>query len=1410
MIYIAITIKDQSYKDKFKAQERETQFIQNFARQSINKAINLIKYPPVAPDQNQIQKFTNCILINQLSNQLEFIKSIQSFPQTQSQKNVINKSTFDPQSLVLNIFETLSPYAKEKQIQFLLKNEDQINIINQDKYKLCQALTSLIFNSLLYSKGKGSVAIEINKDQNDEKIIQFKIRNEQTQKEEISPGLNDSVQHPNFPPAFPPVIFSPISSELSNINATSQTHESGFQSKLSIHLKQNSQIELNTPFDQLKQPIQRLSQTSQCTQNFTEIEASEQSQKLNKQNQIDENIKAPSFISSSSTCQNSNKFIQNIRFVKDQIFKEATKGEGAKLEQKISSKLIQIIGPSNTIRVETQNNQYSVTFKICQDIGVLTSILHNPRIQRSRQKAQTIFLSSEFNPQNFNPLPQKAADDNNKQSIRQQSDQGLEQHCPNIELNKSVKSTFQLKNDQSNVIINNLSNPIQKLQSQIIHQQVPAKKLMSLNVTPLGSQQSINLSFIKKHSAIGNIFQLGYKGPQSQSSNLLEQKDNSPIRNKNMSQSRGSDNILRTSEILSPEKPSLPTLNKSIILKQDALPTVNGNNVNQNNVSNSNISMTKSNIFNAILNGSHLFNKLPSKIISKSQINLPIQNSQSKLGQIVFNPNDFLIQKTHTNFNLHNHHQSNHLSATNSQIKIDLREALKQNARKSLNEFSPIRNQEGMVNDQKIDNYISLRHSSLVHLDEDAKSPLAKGNHKKIIPLQTSNAMLPQSVVNSMKVLKRPQSRQTQSQDALGSPQSDQKYNEQFSQRMKQLNQMIQQQKDQSSFEDSSRISSKRTIKGIKDIQADKLQLISNENQKQQSSQQSLVFDNDRQDKSHKLNDFEQTEEQKNFQIEFLRKIRRKQTKRFTQKIQSLQEKLNDEEEELGFKGKDIAESGNRAKKSNNKYFREIFEKSLETKEFCNNDDTSTSNRAKKVLEISEDFRKLLRYEISRPQTAIYKNYIFFLSDIDPKVFIEGVVFLFQNALTISLTNNYDVKKRKYSYKIPEKFFSLLNKVYKAKILEERYQFNEAQIDRFSYLIISQYEAQQLKPQNLLEELGGAKKCQQLIADFFSQISTRLDSKDQFSDKQIQEIGICFLTNNEVGITNFINYMKRTKRILEGNIYQVKHTLYQFLYVEKNQFFEDEIKKSFLYAFEKMRYKYFTTYTGIDTEQISKDILKYFLTKKPILEYFKEENRSEKIHFLIIQVIECFIYQNKTSNIIHFLQETTLKPIDESFFLMLEPLFLEPFKRLKLGQVFTKNAEMKFSWMKIGFNILQGADQILERIEELLLNMKNWIDGMIQQKQLNKQQLSKITHIQNLSFLKYFIYHAITPDLFNNSDIYFMINTFQTSQEAVLFQLKGLKRILLHMRFKPNEAYDVAEYLIKTFNEAFQCAAPQI
>ncbi|KAL4476071.1 hypothetical protein ABPG74_009804 [Tetrahymena malaccensis] len=1032
------------------------------------------------------------------------------------------------------------------------------------------------------------------------------------------------------------------------------------------------------------------------------------------------------------------------------------------------------------------------------------------QVQRSRQKAQTLVLRSEFNPQNFNLLPQKAADDN-KQVNRQISDQGQEQHSPNIELNKSIKrDTFQLENDQNHVIINNYSNPIQKLQSQIIHQNVPAKKLMSLNVTPLGSQQSINLSAIKKHSTIGNIFQLGYKVPQSQSSNLLEQKDNSPIRNKNMSQSRGSDNILRNSEIFSPEKPALPTLNKSIILKQGALPSVSSNNINQNNISNPNISASKSNIFNATLNGSHLFNKLPSKVNSKSQINLPIQNNQSKLSQIVFNPNDFLIQKTHTNFNLHNHHQSNHLSTTNNQIKIDLREALKQNVRKSLNDFSPIRNQEGAANEQKIDTYISLRHSSLVHLDEDVKSPLVNGNQKKIIPLQTSNAMLPQSVVNSMKVLKRPQSRQAQSQDALSSPQSDQKYNQQFSQRMKQLNQLIQQQKDQSSFEDSSRISSKRTIKDIKDIQADKFQFISNDNQKQYNQQQSLVFDNDRQEKSNKLNEFEQTEEQKNFQIEFLRKIRRKQTMRFSQKIQSLQEKLNDEEEELGFKGKDSAESGDRAKKYNNKNFKEIFEKSLETKELCNDDDTSTQNRAKKVLEISEDFRKLLRYEISRPQTAIYKSYIFFLSDVDPKVFIEGVVFLFQNALTISLTNNYDVKKRKYSYKIPEKFFSLLNKVYKTKILEERYQFNEAQIDRFSYLIIRQYEEQQLKPQNLLEELGGAKKCQQLIADFFSQISSRLDSKDQFTDKQIQEIGISFLTNNEEGISNFINYMKRTKRILEGNIYQVKHALYQFLYVEKNQFFEDEIKKSFLYAFEKIRYKYFTTYTAIDTDQISKDILKYFLTKKPILEYFKEENRSEKIHFLIIQVVECFIYQNKTTNIIHFLQETTIKPIDESFFLMLEPLFLEPFKRLKLGQVFTRNTEMKFCWMKIGFNILQGADQILERIEELLLNMKNWIDGMIQQKQLNKQQLSKINHIQNLSFLKYFIYHAITPDLFNNSDIYFMINTFQTSQEAVLFQLKGLKRILLHMRFKPNEAYDVAEYLIKTFNEAFQCAAPQI
>ncbi|EAR87752.2 transmembrane protein, putative (macronuclear) [Tetrahymena thermophila SB210] len=410
-LYIAITIKDQSYKDKFKAQERETQFIQNFARQSINKTINFIKYPPVTPDLNKVQKFINCILINQLSNQLEFVKSIQSFPQTQSQKNVINKSSFDLQNLILSIFEILSPYAREKQIQLLLKNEDSINIINQDKYKLCQVLTSLIFNSLLYSKGKGSVAIEINKDQNDEKIIQFKIRNEQSQKEEISPRLNDSVEQPNFPPPFPPVIFSPISSELSNINVTNQTHESAFESKLSMNLKQNSQMELNTPYNQLKPTIQRFSQTSQYTQNFIEIEASENPNIQNKENLIDGKIKAPSFISSSSTSQNSQKFVQNVRFTKDSIFKETIKGDGAKLGQKISTKLIQIIGPSNTIRVESSNDQYSVTFKIYQDIGILTQILHNPR--NSKKQFSLIQIPQSL-PRSFSLINQKKNNTPNK------------------------------------------------------------------------------------------------------------------------------------------------------------------------------------------------------------------------------------------------------------------------------------------------------------------------------------------------------------------------------------------------------------------------------------------------------------------------------------------------------------------------------------------------------------------------------------------------------------------------------------------------------------------------------------------------------------------------------------------------------------------------------------------------------------------------------------------------------------------------------------------------------------------------------------------------------------------------------------------------------------------------------------
>lgn len=56
--------------------------------------------------------------------------------------------------------------------------------------------------------------------------------------------------------------------------------------------------------------------------------------------------------------------------------------------------------------------------------------------------------------------------------------------------------------------------------------------------------------------------------------------------------------------------------------------------------------------------------------------------------------------------------------------------------------------------------------------------------------------------------------------------------------------------------------------------------------------------------------------------------------------------------------------------------------------------------------------------------------------------------------------------------------------------------------------------------------------------------------------------------------------------------------------------------------------------------------------------------------------------------------------------------------------------------------------------------------------------------IKDTRFLAFFLKNVFTEEMYNPNDLYYFLSSFNISKDAVFFQLKGFKRVLLLMRFK--------------------------
>lgn len=132
------------------------------------------------------------------------------------------------------------------------------------------------------------------------------------------------------------------------------------------------------------------------------------------------------------------------------------------------------------------------------------------------------------------------------------------------------------------------------------------------------------------------------------------------------------------------------------------------------------------------------------------------------------------------------------------------------------------------------------------------------------------------------------------------------------------------------------------------------------------------------------------------------------------------------------------------------------------------------------------------------------------------------------------------------------------------------------------------------------------------------------------------------------------------------------------------------------------------------------------------------------------------------------------------------------------------NARMKVFWIRAALNCSAfDGKSLIQKLPFLIMNLDNWIENMVSMKQVSSVDAS----IRSTKFMRRFLVSLFTEDLFNAADVKHCLDELKVSQEAVLVQMKGIKRVLLLMRYNTNDAYAVTEFLTNTFNDALACVA---
>lgn len=109
----------------------------------------------------------------------------------------------------------------------------------------------------------------------------------------------------------------------------------------------------------------------------------------------------------------------------------------------------------------------------------------------------------------------------------------------------------------------------------------------------------------------------------------------------------------------------------------------------------------------------------------------------------------------------------------------------------------------------------------------------------------------------------------------------------------------------------------------------------------------------------------------------------------------------------------------------------------------------------------------------------------------------------------------------------------------------------------FESFVDAQYEHLDLKPMDLLEELGGKTRVEAFLNDIHIYLCKALRTSERLPEKRVNEIGLALLTNDGSSVSNsssssiadsFFNELKRTKSISDSDLVAIKHGIYTYLF----------------------------------------------------------------------------------------------------------------------------------------------------------------------------------------------------------------------------------------------------------------------